>query len=210
MDSEWHPWIGSVAGAMLVGLSGIVPLLVFPDPSKLKSPSTTTPLGKYSNNLHLLQNLGIQYFHPKLIWITITEEEGYNNSNFSFGNQRLKRIFQFPLFCRWSGGIIEYNKWQCGPFIVEIIFSNKARFCSFIRDWSTAPAQWDNIDGLHTHIMKVFLTNFDHLAAENEKFLFAVRASVKLPTDFCLFISLNLEFTWFILLFFPDRTKPKF
>jgi hypothetical protein len=47
MDSEWHPWIGSVAGSMLVGLSGIVPLLVFPDPSKLKNPSSATPLGKY-------------------------------------------------------------------------------------------------------------------------------------------------------------------
>lgn len=64
MDSEWHPWIGSVAGAMLVGLSGIVPLLIFPDPSKLKSPSTTTPLGNYSNHLHLLQNLGI--FSPEI------------------------------------------------------------------------------------------------------------------------------------------------
>lgn len=32
---------------MLVGLSGIVPLLVFPDPSKLKnSEANATPLGK--------------------------------------------------------------------------------------------------------------------------------------------------------------------
>lgn len=47
MDSAWHPWIGSVAGSMLVGLSGIVPLLVFPDPSKLKNAEeNATPLGK--------------------------------------------------------------------------------------------------------------------------------------------------------------------
>lgn len=51
MDSSWHPWIGSVAGSMLVGLSGIVPLLVFPDPSKLKDDSSSVPLGNF-NNFH--------------------------------------------------------------------------------------------------------------------------------------------------------------
>lgn len=69
MDSEWHPWIGSVAGAMLVGLSGIVPLLVFPDPSKLKNPSSSTPLGKYLNNLHShyhLQTLNLSLLHLSL------------------------------------------------------------------------------------------------------------------------------------------------
>lgn len=60
MDSSWYPWIGSVAGSMLVGLSGIVPLLVFPDTSKLKdstSPSSDIPLGNVfvSNYILLIQ-----------------------------------------------------------------------------------------------------------------------------------------------------------
>lgn len=45
MDSSWYPWVGSMAGSVLVGLSGIVPLLVFPDTSKLQD-SSTIPLGK--------------------------------------------------------------------------------------------------------------------------------------------------------------------
>ena len=31
MDSYWSPWIGSIAGSLLVGLSGVVPLLFIPD-----------------------------------------------------------------------------------------------------------------------------------------------------------------------------------
>lgn len=58
MDSSWHPWIGSVAGSMLVGLSGIVPLLVFPDPSKLKEDSSSVPL-EQSPSFRLLLSFAV-------------------------------------------------------------------------------------------------------------------------------------------------------
>ena len=43
MSVDWQQWIGSLAGSMLVGLSGIVPLLIIPDSEKLQDSST--PLG---------------------------------------------------------------------------------------------------------------------------------------------------------------------
>ena len=45
MNGDWHQWIGSVAGSMLVGLSGIVPLLIIPDTTKQQDSST--PLGNW-------------------------------------------------------------------------------------------------------------------------------------------------------------------
>lgn len=45
MDSDWQPWIGSVLGSMLVGLSGVFPLILIPDSAKMKS--TDIPLGMF-------------------------------------------------------------------------------------------------------------------------------------------------------------------
>lgn len=57
MDPEsWQPWIGSVIGSMLVGLSGVVPLLLFPDSSKLKA--SETPL-EQSPSFRLLLSFAV-------------------------------------------------------------------------------------------------------------------------------------------------------
>ncbi len=49
-SSDWNPWIGSLIGSILVGLSGVIPLIIIPDSTKFKdnasSASTShTPLG---------------------------------------------------------------------------------------------------------------------------------------------------------------------
>ena len=50
VESDWNPWIGSLIGAVLVGLSGVIPLIIIPDSTKLKDNSSSssnshTPLG---------------------------------------------------------------------------------------------------------------------------------------------------------------------
>lgn len=106
MDSEWHPWIGSVAGAMLVGLSGLVPLLVFPDPSKLKSPSTTTPL-EQSPSFKLLLSfavgglLGDVFLHllPEA-WHLIRLGNDSNRGQVQLGMWLIAGLFAFALLER--------------------------------------------------------------------------------------------------------------
>jgi len=56
MSVDWHQWIGSVAGSMLVGLSGIVPLLIIPDSKKLQDSST--PL-EQSSSFRLLLSFAV-------------------------------------------------------------------------------------------------------------------------------------------------------
>lgn len=56
MSVDWQQWIGSVAGSMLVGLSGIVPLLIIPDSGKLQDSST--PL-EQSSNFRLLLSFAV-------------------------------------------------------------------------------------------------------------------------------------------------------
>jgi len=58
MSVDWHQWIGSVAGSMLVGLSGIVPLLIIPDSKKLQDSST--PLGNLLTWIHLCEHSPIR------------------------------------------------------------------------------------------------------------------------------------------------------
>ncbi|XP_046438568.1 zinc transporter ZIP13 homolog [Daphnia pulex] len=106
MDSEWHPWIGSVAGAMLVGLSGIVPLLVFPDPSKLKNPSSSTPL-EQSPNFRLLLSfavgglLGDVFLHllPEA-WHLIRLGNDSNRGQVQLGMWLIAGLFAFALLER--------------------------------------------------------------------------------------------------------------
>jgi len=56
MNGDWHQWIGSVAGSMLVGLSGIVPLLIIPDTTKQQDSST--PL-EQSSSFRLLLSFAV-------------------------------------------------------------------------------------------------------------------------------------------------------
>ncbi|KAI9557492.1 hypothetical protein GHT06_017320 [Daphnia sinensis] len=107
MDSAWHPWIGSVAGSMLVGLSGIVPLLVFPDPSKLKNPEAdATPL-EQSPKFRLLLSfavgglLGDVFLHllPEA-WHLIRLGNDSNRGQVQLGMWLIAGLFAFALLER--------------------------------------------------------------------------------------------------------------
>jgi len=56
MSADWQQWIGSVAGSMLVGLSGVVPLLIIPDSTKRQDSSI--PL-EQSSNFRLLLSFAV-------------------------------------------------------------------------------------------------------------------------------------------------------
>lgn len=107
MDSAWHPWIGSVAGSMLVGLSGIVPLLVFPDPSKLKNAEeNATPL-EQSPKFRLLLSfavgglLGDVFLHllPEA-WHLIRIGNDSNRGQVQLGMWLIAGLFAFALLER--------------------------------------------------------------------------------------------------------------
>lgn len=126
-----------MAGSVLVGLSGIVPLLVFPDTSKLQD-SSTIPLGKSHT---IVQYFFYSAYHHILNSTLIVNDSVIQGVKIAIKmNQNL---------CSWNcQQIIKKEKKRIERRQLGLLLLIRGLLnIQSMRDWSTAPAQWDNIDG---------------------------------------------------------------